>query len=1441
MIKFDVDNNIRPYTLVLSRIDHTHLGELFNVENIVSSINMNSANELSFRVYKYSDYESGVVEKLWDEITDFKYIYVPELKEYYTIEVEINDEDTIYKSITATSACESELSNFNIYGLEINTDIDIGREEYTTPTVFYRANDPSSSLLHRVIKELPQYSIGHVDSSLASIQRQFSVDDVDVYSFLNDTVAEEFGCLFKFDSVNRVISAYDLKNYCPECGYRGEWDEKCPKCGNKNFRYYGEDTTIYVDRENLAESVNFSTNTDSVKNCFKLVAGDDDMTYAIIDRNPNGSKYIYYFSEDQKREMPRDLVAKMEEYDVLVESYSDEYKKLMEDIYNDIDKLRYYEHSMMPTPETSETNAANEAKKLTVESLSPLGMLELSKSTSVQTVNTSIENWAKVLIKSGYFKVKVNDGATFEYGGENNSGHYGVWRGSFKITNYSDEEDVADTQKLVISVNTDYNNFIQQKVSKQISNDNEKEKGDLFDVLNMEVKMEQTGNEWYPNQDDYNKFKKALTLYSLERLTSFYSSLEGCINIMVREGLGQLDAEGYWQIYRAYVYKQEACENEISIRQNTVDAYNKSLEKNRNRQKEIQRILNFEKFLGEEMYKTFCLYKREQTYSNDNYISEGLENPEIFENADAFLEAAKEELYKSAEYQHQISTDLINLLAIKEFEPLKEKFDVGNFIRVGIDGKVYRLRLVKYEISFDDIQNISVEFSDVIKIKDGTSDLQSVLSKASNMAKSYGYVANQVKSVKDQNALIKDFVHNGLDATAMNIVNNADSQDIVISDTGLVARRKEEYTNDYEDYQLKLISNGLYTTSDKWRSVDTAIGKYVYTNPKTGKKETAFGVLAKSIVGNIIIGNELGIYSEDGGSTMSFDNYGLQLTTKPIKNPDGTTQYKRIFEVSKEDEEGNITSQMYIDTDGNIVLANNQMVQMGQTVNNINEQVANLDKIYVKSGTIENLLSKYATIDYLNAHTITAERIESAEGRIDNLETDNLKVNGTLQANEAKIKDLEATTIKVGEIEAYSGTFEHLTVAGIKIEEALKKIDEQIVLDVDKVYTDELNAAKGTIKELKIKYDTITNENGDVFALSDIAKNKDKIESLERDLDNAEKVLDKVITLSNVNKEKIDELNKELNDIAPVVDGARDKLLELADDRLTLNTLTTGHLESLTGNINTFLTKTMGAENLTAIHLTAENMIVDDAIITSAMIKDLDVAKLRAGTISTDKFNITSDDGRMTMNGSTQQFIDENGNVRLQIGKDAEGNFNFIVFGEDGKTAIYNENGITENAIADQLIVNDMIKDGSVDKSKLNFNIETDDDGNIITSIENIYTGDGKFGVEYAEFKESVSKLEDTVKNINPYFIEITSSNGNMFRRQNVSTKLICRVYQGNDDVTDTIESSRFHWVKLFDNGLTDDEWIERHSDSGNEVEITSQDVYMRATFDCYVDGITTE
>ena len=125
--------------------------------------------------------------------------------------------------------------------------------------------------------------------------------------------------MFQFDCYSdadghlvREINVYDLESYCYDCGHRGDFIDKCEECGGTNIKSgYGDDTTIFVSVENLADNIKFTTDNGSVKNCFRLEAGDDLMSATVANCNPNGSRYIWYISDETKSDMSDTLVAKL--------------------------------------------------------------------------------------------------------------------------------------------------------------------------------------------------------------------------------------------------------------------------------------------------------------------------------------------------------------------------------------------------------------------------------------------------------------------------------------------------------------------------------------------------------------------------------------------------------------------------------------------------------------------------------------------------------------------------------------------------------------------------------------------------------------------------------------------------------------------------------------------------------------------------------------------------------------------------------------------------------------------------------------------------------------------------------------------------------------------------------------------------------------------------
>lgn len=156
-------------------------------------------------------------------------------------------------------------------------------------------------------------------------------------------------------------------------------------------------------------------------------------------------------------------------------------------------------------------------------------------------------------------------------------------------------------------------------------------------------------------------------------------------------------------------------------------------------------------------------------------------------------------------------------------------------------------------------------------------------------------------------------------------------------------------------------------------------------------------------------------------------------------------------------------------------------------------------------------------------------------------------------------------------------------------------------------------------------------------------------------------------------------------------------------------------------NVKNLLAGHAGVGELHTIHLTVENAEIDQAVITNLIAKKIAVGDLMAQNALANQIVLISKDNKPTIafQESTQQFYDSKGNVRVQIGMDGKGDFNFIVKNGD-RAALFDENGITQTGIPDNTILGDMINNATITKDKLGFQIiEPNEQGGI--DITNIY------------------------------------------------------------------------------------------------------------------------
>lgn len=963
--------------LVLAYRGGTKQGIIHNVQSLTNANALVETAEISFDVYKEVD---GIECKLWDDIRDFRLVYIPHLdtssfNPWYELSVEVDENDCTIKHCQGVHLQEAELGQLTLNGVEINTEDDIARDDYS-PTIIYDSKNPEASALDRILKDkASHYTIVHVDSSIANLQRTFSWDGSSIKDAFDD-IANEVECLFVYGEytnndgkIHRTISVYDLNDRCMECGERGSFTTKvCPKCGSANINYgYGTDSGIFLSHENFAGDITYSSNKDSVKNCFRLVAGDDLMTATIRNINPSGSQYIWYLSDSVRSDMSKELQDKLNAYDKEYASYSNEkqidipstaiseynalinkyklydntlvnvkypivgYSALTDLYYSALNFYSLLKTTLAPASEHGEkTTAAKELTKLTSGALSPLG-IQNGDIASSATVTSAVQNYAKVFIDTSLYRITAKC----------NVYEAKVWKGTITLTGYADDEDTATSAELTVYVSDATPDFIKCQIEKAMK----KNEVDATGTVALFKKSE-------------SEFKQALSYYSVDNLNILASIARGCMDILIQQGVADPENELYTSMYLPYYNRSVWIQDELREREAEVlklrgtrsnpDGVLDYIEKQR---QAIANKLDLRTYLGESLWVEFCSFRRDDTYQNDNFISDGLSDTELITQAKEFVKNAEREIIKSATLQHTISCNLNNFLLVKEqdveespipivtldgiqivthdqlylvkgnatFSPLLVNFEVGNWVHIEIDGVVYKLRLTSYKIDYDNLDKLDVEFSDVTYGLDYMSDTQSILAQAQSMATSYSMVQHQANKGNNANKQIMDMVENGLNLTNKKIVNAADNQNMVVDESGLLMREKNEFGDDYSAEQTKIINHGFYYTNDGWKTVKTGLGKYIYYDPETGTYKEDYGIIAHKIVGNIILGNELGIYNTSG--SVKIDQNGMTITA------DAADTNKDLFTLQRKNEDGSYTKYVYVDDDGNIKI-NGRHIQM---------------------------------------------------------------------------------------------------------------------------------------------------------------------------------------------------------------------------------------------------------------------------------------------------------------------------------------------------------------------------------------------------------------------------------------------------------------------------------------------------------------------------------
>lgn len=321
---------------------------------------------------------------------------------------------------------------------------------------------------------------------------------------------------------------------------------------------------------------------------------------------------------------------------------------------------------------------------------------------------------------------------------------------------------------------------------------------------------------------------------------------------------------------------------------------------------------------SQEEYDELSNYIFEGSYT-DQYIAVTsiMSYSEKFEQMKTLYDRAMTRLERVSEPSHEFSMDVENFIFAQEFEQWTRELEAGSLINVELEvGDVALLFLSNMTVNYED-KSLKMTFGNRFSRFDPKAVFNGVLGDIKKSANSINYIKEILYPVKEGEF---DAMREAIESSGILTKNSAlasTNQEILIDDTGILGRRILD-NGEYDDKQIKITNQTIVFTDDGWETARTAIGSFLFNSPLSGEVEEHYGVIADTLVGSLVLSEEVGIYNTENSITL--DKNGFTLTNDQT----GGSDSKNIFTIQRKllDDNGNeyYDKQLYIDENGNLVL-----------------------------------------------------------------------------------------------------------------------------------------------------------------------------------------------------------------------------------------------------------------------------------------------------------------------------------------------------------------------------------------------------------------------------------------------------------------------------------------------------------------------------------------
>ena len=889
----DSYNNLEVPAYILCKPSNDRIGILHCTEK-KHTIKFNDLDEISFTIYLYDNNEKN---NYYEKVNELMHIELPDVGRFVINNITIQSEGTKYEYKECVAISEEALLAQRYLELFI---INTGTSGSIDKVQFYNLSNPNKSLLNLVLEKCPDWTIGHVDNELLTMERSLEVDRQDVYSFLTNDVSKAFECIFSFDTINHRINVYKEENA-------------------------GEDTNIHISYSNLEKHTSVSSSADDIKTCL-TVSGADDLTVRDLNMGYDKIYNLEYFHSLEymsqglydaysiwktkwndnvddyeqlslKGVLTENLNGYIPKYTIPAndEGYSlYSYQKYFEEI-------NYYTHEKMPDDE----NDISSIWEITPNKVSTLSFVtkdgELTLTPSFNSINigqlVSLKN-GTYTVSSGINIKKYTSGSLvlkYKLSGTAtvNKKKVTAFTDYIVLKEYNGDIDETYINKNVVVPRTFTKDDINYTVNAmKIEFDISSESKFIATIKTPSIikKMSSKNLIQKPDFSDFYDW----SLYGLKPLEEKLAAYEAKQSVMIKANQGVYydkpkdDSEKYQNniyitMYLPCVNAIETLKEEIKIRTNTINNIKEDQNEVHRRMKEIVDDVEINNNFTPEQLKELYKYIREDELSSDNYIvTDSMTDKERLEMLQDLLQFGQEELAKISMPTLEFSMDMINIYAIPEFQRSVNKFYPGNYLYVTLrDDFSVKVRLLSMDINYLDKNDFSVTFGNVAKLKGNKllQDITEALNLATSAATSVSFNSSSWNKANVESTTIGKMLSDGLLASGKRI--ETTQSDVLIDDRGIIVTNNPN--SDYANDVIFIGGGQIVFSDDGLKTIKTALGRVQYTKTVDGKATTYndFGLLAQFVIAGYIAGSVVeGTEINNGNGTFKVDAEGNLTATK---------------------------------------------------------------------------------------------------------------------------------------------------------------------------------------------------------------------------------------------------------------------------------------------------------------------------------------------------------------------------------------------------------------------------------------------------------------------------------------------------------------------------------------------------------------------------------